>query len=82
MTITAEQQAKIDNAVETLRPEARELLNSFKGQIKTTKDNYGNVMSFLSHINSKTVQILFLRALVKEGYPAGTASQVASLMGI
>ena len=81
MNMTPEKKEKMLKAIESLRPEAREFLDSLKTEPKTTKDHYGRVMSFLSNLDSKLMGQLFLVALTKEGYPKDTASQIISIMG-
>lgn len=63
-----------------MRPEAIEYLAALDKGIKTTQDNYGRVMAFLSKLDGIGGP-LFLTALVAEGYPASTANQLVSLMG-
>ena len=81
MKMTSEQKVKLLTAVESLRPEAKEFLDSLKTEPKTTKDHYGRVMSFISRFDNKMMGQLFLVALTKEGYPKDTASQIMSIMG-
>lgn len=76
--------AQIDKAVDSLRPEAKEYVQSLDLiKLKTTKDNYGNVMSFLSQLQQDAGEMapLFLIAMVGEGYPRITASKLVSVMG-
>ena len=85
MTMTPEQLEQVDNAVELIRPEATEYLQTLSEiSVPTTKDNYGEVMSFLSMLSKDAaghMAPLFLIALVEEGYPADTADQLVSVMG-
>ncbi len=68
---------------EAFVPEAEEYLISLSEiKIKTTQDNYGNVMAFLTKLPSKEAQAGFLGALVDAGYPADTGDQLASIMGV
>jgi hypothetical protein len=81
-----EQKELMNKVIEDLRPEAREYVKSIMGdKFKTTKDNYGKVMGFLSSLSekagTKTAAILFLAAMVREGYPKDTASQLGNIMG-
>jgi len=73
-------QEAIQKAVEALRPEAKlvvaELMND---PYKTTKDNYGKAMAYLTALGKYGP--LLLAAMVKEGYPKITADQLKQLMG-
>jgi hypothetical protein len=74
--------AKVDKAVDEVRPEAVEYLRILDGeQIRTTKDSYGNVMALLSKLGGGEMAALFLIALVREGYPLGTAESLSGIMG-
>lgn len=85
MTITPEALTQIDNAVDTIRPEAKEYVTSLDEiRIKTTKDNYGQVLAFLTTLKDSAgadMPKLFLIAMVGEGYPLETASQLNTLLG-
>ena len=84
MTMSPEALTQIDNALDTIRPEAKEYVTSLDEiSIKTTKDNYGQVMSFLSRLQKDSGEMapLFLIAMVGEGYPLETASQLVTLFG-
>jgi hypothetical protein len=83
MELTQEQKIeKLKQIKEQLRPDVKEFVQQVMNEpIKTTKDNYGTVMSFISSF-PKAMQKLFLSMMVEEGYPAITASQVADIMGI
>jgi len=80
LTIAQPAEAQIDAAVDSMRPEAIEYLAALDKGIKTTQDNYGRVMAFLSKLDGIGGP-LFLTALVAEGYPVVTAHQLVSLMG-
>lgn len=81
--MTPEQKVVMDKFIDALRPEAKELVDSvLSATMITTKDNYGAVMSFLGKLDNQITQKVFLWAMVKEGYPADTAIQIASLMGL
>ena len=81
--MTPDQKIMFDKAVESVRPEAKEFVDILlKDPMKTTKDNYGKAMAFLSRIENKTTQKVFILAMVKEGYPVDTAIQLTSLMGL
>ena len=71
---------KLETAIESLRPEAKEFVDSLKGQVLTTKNGYGSVMAFLSQFPNQLVQRIFLEAMVREGYDKYTANQIASIM--
>lgn len=76
-----ERKKKFEEVVELLRPDAKEfVMNVMGNQVKTTKDNYGHVMGFLSQLKPPMGQ-LFLMAMVKEGYPKNTADQIKQIMG-
>jgi hypothetical protein len=76
-----ERKKKYEEVVEALRPDAKEFVDQMlKDPMKTTKNNYGKVMSFLSQLKPPMGQ-LFLMAMVKEGYPKITADQLKQLMG-
>jgi hypothetical protein len=84
MALTPEQKERYLKIVEALRPEAKEFTDQMmKDPIKTTKDNYGKVMAFISKLeeDKKGFGMLFLIAMQKEGYPAGTAGQIRQIMG-
>ncbi len=68
---------------EAFEPEAVEYLETLKGvKVKTTQDNYGVVMAFLSYLPSKEAQAGFLGAMIDAGYPQDTGDQLASIMGV
>jgi hypothetical protein len=71
----------INAAIEKIRPVAKELIAEIEKTPATTKDHYGEVMGFLSNLGSKKIGQLFLAAMVREGYPKDTASQLTTLMG-
>jgi len=76
--------AQIDEAVDSIRPEAKEYVQSLELiRLSTSKDNYGEVMSFLSRLQKDAGQMaaLFLIAMVGEGYPRVTAEQLVGIMG-
>jgi hypothetical protein len=85
MTMSPEALTQIDNALDTIRPEAREYVTSLDEiKIKTTKDNYGTVLGFLTRLKEDAgsdMAPLFLIAMVGEGYPLETASQLSTLFG-
>lgn len=84
MTMSPEALAQIDNALDLIRPEATDYVKSLDEiKIKTTQDNYGSVMSFLSRLQKESGEMapLFLIAMVGAGYPRGTASQLVTVMG-
>ena len=81
MNATSEQLAKVDEAVDLVRPEAADFVKALDlDHMRTTKDNYGRVMSMLSKLEVQTA-ILFLIAMVGEGYPLVTATQLSHIMG-
>ena len=81
MTTTTEALAQIDRAVDTLRPEAREMIDMIAADpIPTTQDSYGRVMRMLTALGDEGGP-LFLIALAREGYPNGTALKLAQIMG-
>lgn len=83
-TITDEQFTRIDAAVDVILPEAQEYVDRIlRDPIKTTKDNYGKVLAFLSGFpaGGGETAALFLIALVRAGYPQWTALQLVQLMG-
>lgn len=76
--------AQVDNALDTIRPEAAEYVKSLDAiSIKTTKDNYGTVLAFLTKLKDDAGEMapLFLIAMVGEGYPLATAQQLNTLFG-
>lgn len=76
--------ARIDAALDTIRPEAKEYVDSLgKIKIKTTQDNYGQVLQFLTKLQKDAGEMapLFLIAMVGEGYPLVTAEQLSTLFG-
>jgi hypothetical protein len=82
--MTCEQKERFTKIVEALRPEAKEFTNQMlKDPMKTTQNNYGKVMAFISSLEAKKrgFGFLFLMAMEKEGYPSMTASQIRSIMG-
>ena len=85
MTMAPEALKQIDNALDTIRPEAKEYVTSLDEiRIKTTKDNYGPVLAFLGKLKEDAgsdMAPLFLIAMVGAGYPLGTAQQLRSLLG-
>lgn len=84
MTMSPEALTQIDNALDTIRPEAKEYVTSLDEiSIKTTKDNYGVVLAFLTKLKDDAGEMapLFLIAMVGEGYPLETADQLATLFG-
>jgi hypothetical protein len=81
----ASMKEKIDKAVAHVMPEAKELVERLTSDpMKTTKDNYGRLMSFLSRLgeNDKLLQWLMLEAVTRCGYPLQTACQVARILGM
>jgi hypothetical protein len=75
---------QVDNALDTIRPEAKEYVASLDAiKIKTTKDNYGPVLAFLTKLKNESGELapLFLIAMVGEGYPLETAKQLNTLLG-
>ncbi len=76
---------RIDAALDTIRPEAKEYVASLDTiKISTTKDNYGTVLSFLTKLKDDVggeMPALFLIAMVGEGYPLATAQQLNTLFG-
>lgn len=83
VTITDEQLGQIDAAVDVILPEAQEYVDRIlRDPIKTTKDNYGKVLAFLTGFPSGSeTGALFLIALVRAGYPRRTALQLVGIMG-
>jgi hypothetical protein len=82
--MTAEQKAAIKKVIESLRPEAKEFTDQMlKDPYKTTQNNYGKVMAFLTQLENqqKNFGIIFLMAMEKEGYPKTTADQLRQLLG-
>ena len=76
-----ERKKKFEEVVELLRPDAKEFVQEMlKDRMKTTQNNYGKVMSFVSQLKPPMGQ-LFLMAMVKEGYPKITADQIKQIMG-
>ena len=72
--------SQINAAVDYLQPEAEEYVGMIKDEpIPLTKDNYGKVMAFLSGLGE--AGWIFLIAMVRAGYPADTAEQLARIMG-
>lgn len=66
--------------IESLRPEAKEFVEKImKDPIKTTKDNYGKVLAFVSGLGRNNA-MYFLAAMVREGYPKTTAMQISQLI--
>jgi len=83
MTLDPEKRAKYLQFIESIRPEAKDLVRELlDDKMKTTKDNYGKLMAILSGktFPSKLVAQLFLAAMVKEGYPKDTANTVNDLI--
>ena len=80
----AEQNAFVNDLVEFFRPEAREIvqeaLNGRSLYAQTTKDGYGLVLGLLSKLDP-TMQYILLAAMVREGYPAETARDLAASLG-
>jgi len=70
---------KIDEVIEKLRPEAKELVKLCLKDM-TTKHGYGKMMGFAGTMPNPTCGKLFLLACIKEGYPKETAAQVARLL--
>jgi hypothetical protein len=67
-------------AVDSLRPEAKEFVEKIMNdKLKTTKDNYGRVLAFLSSFN-KAESMFFLAAMIREGYPKETAIQISQML--
>ena len=67
-------------AIDSLRPEAKEFVESImKDKFKTTKDNYGKVLAFVSPLG-KNGAMYFLAAMVREGYPKDTAVQISQML--
>jgi hypothetical protein len=85
MTMASEALAQIDKALDTIRQEAKEYVTSLDEiKIKTTKDNYGPVLAFLTKLKDDAdadMAKLFLIAMVGAGYPLETASQLNTLFG-
>jgi hypothetical protein len=80
--MTCEQKERFEKAVEMLRPDAKEFTETMLNDpIKTTQNNYGRVMAFLSGIKSPAMAQLFLIAMVREGYPKQTADTLRQIMG-
>ena len=76
-----EQKEKYLRAVEAIRPEAKEFVDSIMNEhLQTTKDNYGKVMAFLSTFDNQNLAKLFLVAMTKEGYPKTTADQISQIL--
>ena len=68
-------------AIEAIRPEAREFVDSVMNEpLKTTENNYGKVMAFLSTFDNPNLAKLFLVAMTKEGYPKTTADQISQIL--
>jgi len=70
----AEMQARIDKAIELLRPEAQELVPLLLND-HTTQHGYGRLLGVASSL-PKWYGRLFVLACVKEGYPSDTAQIV------
>ena len=76
-----EQKEKYLKAIEAVRPEAKEFVDAIMNEpIKTTENNYGKVMAFLSTLDNQNIAKLFLVAMVREGYPQTTADQISQLL--
>ena len=76
--------ARIDAALDNIRPAANEYVKSLHLlKIQTTKDNYGPVLAFLTRLQKESGEMapLFLIAMVGEGYPLATAKQLNTLFG-
>lgn len=79
--LTDDQLSAIDDAIDTVMPEATEYVEALNEiRFPTTQDNYGTVMTFLSKLPDGTGPV-FLLALVRAGYPASTGEQLARVMG-
>jgi hypothetical protein len=80
-TQTCERKEAFEKVVEMLREDAKVFTSQMlKDPMKTTQNNYGKVMGFLSQLKPPMGQ-LFLMAMVKEGYPKITADQIKQIMG-
>lgn len=76
-----DQREKYLKAIEAIRPEAKEFVDAMINEpIKTTENNYGKVMSFLSTFDNPNLAKLFLVAMVREGYPQTTADQISQIL--
>jgi len=71
----------LQDAIDYIRPEARELV-TVALEDKTTKDGYGSMMSALSKMPDNNMKKLLLIACVEEGYPKDTAEQLARIFGL
>ena len=71
----------LNEIAEHFTTEAIEAITEAKKDI-THKDGYARVMSMLSVLPSKLYQEAFLNAMVKNGYPANTASHIKQIQGI
>ena len=71
---------KEEIAIDSIRPEIKELLEMAKQDL-TTKDGYGVLVSFLSQFKDKLQAQIFLLGCIREGYPRDTANQVQQILG-
>ena len=76
--MTDQQRAQLAALIDSLRPEARELVALAKSD-PTTKDGYGVIYKFVSQLGKNTARALLI-ACVKEGYPQAAAEQIDALL--
>jgi hypothetical protein len=80
-TVTTEEM--VDRMRVAFAPEAAEFTKMMLDDpIKTTKDNYGRVMSFLSMMPEPEMKLAFIAAMADAGYPAATAAALTRVMGL
>lgn len=78
--IKTKEEIAIDQVIDSIRPEIKELLEMAKQDL-TTKDGYGVLVSFLSQFKDKLQAQIFLLGCIREGYPRDTANQVQQILG-
>ena len=76
-----------DDIVARLRvafePEAREYIAMLNQSVsRSTQDDYGRVMGFLSGMPERDMQAAFLGAMIDCNYPEHTARSLANIMGL
>lgn len=65
-----------------IRPDVVNFMNMLSIEPKTTKDNYGTVMGFVSKLPTKNHQRLFLLVMTEEGYPKNTMRSLYHILGL
>lgn len=76
----AQQIKTLQDALNYIRPEARELVDACLAD-KTTQNGYGSLLSALSNFDNNMKKLLLI-AMVQEGYPKHTAESVARILGL